>query len=127
MKRNIYLTWSGIETLVVGIFIAFQRHFLQDDPNDRIVHITQHLADVDWTALLIAIGLIATITGATRFNRWHFRSIIIILLGALWCAYFVVFFIQDIHFEGRIQMSTLMTGLIFISILVEARYGGRYK
>lgn len=127
MKRNIYLTWSGIETLIVGVFITFQRHFLQDDPNDRVVHITRHLGDVNWTVLLIAMGVIAAGAGLTSFNRWHFHSIIIILLGALWFAYFVVFFIQDIHFGGRVHMSTIMTGFIFISILMEARYGGRYK
>lgn len=127
MKRNIYLTWPGVKTLIVGAFIAFQHHFLQDDPNDRIVHITHHLGDMDWTVLLIAIGVIAVGTGLTGFNRWHFQSVVIILLGAFWLAYCTVFFIQDIHFSNRIHLKTLMTGLIFISILIDAHYGGRYK
>ncbi|MEE6647754.1 hypothetical protein PS395_00785 [Limosilactobacillus pontis] len=127
MKRNIYLIWSGVETLIVGIFITFRHHFMRDDPNDLIIHVIRHLGDTDWTILLIVIGVIAVGIGLTGFNRWHLQSIAIILLGALWFAYFAVFFIQDIHFGSRFHLSTLMTGLIFISILVEARYGGRYK
>ena len=127
MKRNIYLTWSGIETLVVGLFLSLQRHIMQDDPNDKVVHFTQHLGDVDWAFVMISLGLIATIVGLVRFNRWHFQSLIIILLGAIWCAYFVVFFIQDIHFGGNIQLSTVVTGLIFVSIVIEARFGGGGK
>lgn len=124
MKRNIYLTWSGLETLVVGIFLALQQHIMQDDPNDRVVHFTQHLGDIDWAVVLILLGIVATVTGMTGFNRWHFQPFIIIMLGSLWCAYFVVFFIQDIHFGGRVHLSTIMTGLIFVSIVVEARFGG---
>lgn len=124
MKRNIFLTLTGIETIIVGLYLAFERHVFQDDPNDKFVHVSQHMGDIDWAVILITIGIVATAIGMTKLSRWHAQSIMMIVLSGLWCAYFVVFLIQDIHFPMIIQLKTIMAGFVFIQILVEARFGG---
>ncbi|MBB1099959.1 hypothetical protein H5R88_07595 [Limosilactobacillus sp. WF-MT5-A] len=127
MKRNIFITLIGIETLCVGLALVFQRNLLQDDPNNRLVHAFHHMGDINWSFILIAMGLLATVIGMTNFNRYHAKSIAMIMLSSLWCAYFVTFLLQDIYFPGIIGIKTIMTGFVFIQILVEARYGGDGK
>ena len=118
MKRNIYLSLTGIESLAVGIYLVAKRHMLQDDPHNLPVHVIHHMGDTGWGVALIIVGLIVTAVGLTNFNRWHAKSVMIIAL-------FVAFLLQDIHFPGGgIQLSTVMTGFVFVQILVEARYGG---
>lgn len=125
MKRNIYLSLTGIESLAVGIYLVAKRHMLQDDPHNLPVHVIHHMGDTGWGVALIIVGLIVTAVGLTNFNRWHAKSVMIIALSALWFAYFVAFLLQDIHFPGGgIQLSTVMTDFVFVQILVEARYGG---
>ena len=124
MKKNVFLTLTGIETIVVGLYLAFERHVFQDDPHDKFVHVSQRMGDINWAVILITIGVMATVIGMTKFNRWHAQSIMMIILSGLWCAYFVVFLIQDIHFPMIIQLKTIMTGFVFAQILVEARFGG---
>lgn len=127
MKRNIFLTLTGLETLVIGVFLSFQRHLIRDDPNDRLVHVIHHMGDIDWAFILIAIGLITTVIGMTNYNRHHAETVMMIVLSAVWCAYFVTFLVQDIHFPGIIGIKTIMTGFVFVQVLVEARYGGDEK
>lgn len=124
MKRNIFLTFTGFETLIIGIFLAIKRHYFLDDPHDRFIHVSYHMGDLDWAVILIAIGILVIAVGWTNFNKWHAQSIMIIILSGLWCAYFVAFLLQDLHFPGGIQMHTIMTGCFFLQILVEARFGG---
>lgn len=127
MRRNIFLTLTGLETMVVGLCLALQRHVFQDDPKDKLIHISQHMGEINWAVILITIGILVAMIGMANFNRWHTQSIAMITLSALWCAYFAGFLIQDIHFPGVVGLKTVMTGFIFVQVLVEARFGGGGK
>lgn len=124
MKRNIFLTITGLETLLVGIFLGTQKHTLLDDPHDGFVHITHYMGNVSWSIILITAGLATIAIGLSNFDKWHLQSVALILMSAVWCAYFVVFLVQDLHFSQPLHLGTVLVGMVFLRILVEARYGG---
>ena len=124
MKRNIFLTITGLETLLVGIFLGIQRHILLDDPHDGFVHITHYMGNMSWSIILITAGLATIAIGLSNFDKWHLQSVALILMSAVWCAYFVVFLVQDLHFSQPLHLGTVLVGMVFLRILVEARYGG---
>ena len=93
MEHRRFLIINGFETLATGIFMSIQHHLMQDDPHTRIVHVTQHLGDVNWT---------------------------LIVLGSLWCAYLFAFAVQDFYFHGHFSISTLLMLFVLVGIFVEA-------
>lgn len=124
MKRNIFLTITGLETLLVGIFLGIQNDALLDDPHDRFVHFTYYMGNMTWSIILIIAGLATIAIGLSNCNKWHLQSAALILMSAVWCAYFVVFLVQDLHFSQPLHLGTILVGMVFLRILVEARYGG---
>lgn len=124
MKRNIFLTITGLETLLVGIFLGIQKDALLDDPHDRFVHLTYYMGNMPWSIILITAGLATIAIGLSSFDKWHLQSVTLILMSAVWCAYFVVFLVQDLHFSQPLHLGTVLVGMVFLRILVEARYGG---
>ncbi|MGY0266659.1 hypothetical protein ACW19A_02370 [Limosilactobacillus fermentum] len=118
MGHRRFLIINGFETLATGIFMSVQHHLMQDDPHTRIVHVTQHLGDVNWALILAIVGVYAIMAGACRYEkaqRWA-----LIALGSLWCAYLFAFVVQDLYFPGQIGISTLLTLFVLVGIFVEA-------
>lgn len=119
MGHRRFLIINGFETLATGIFMFVQHNLMQDDPHTRIVHVTQHLGDVNWTLILAIVGVYAIVAGACRCSekaqRWA-----LIVLGSLWCAYLFAFVVQDLYFPGQIGISTLLTLFVLVGIFVEA-------
>lgn len=124
MRRNIFVAFTGLATLAVGMYLLLEHHFMRDDPSDRLVHISQYMGNINWAVILMVVGTVAAVVGLTNYNKYHAYSVMIIILSALWCAYFVAFLIQDIHFGQPIRLGTVLTGYVFVQILVEARFGG---
>ncbi|KRM76193.1 hypothetical protein FC35_GL000694 [Limosilactobacillus coleohominis DSM 14060] len=127
MRRHIFLAYCGFETAVIGLFLFMERQWFMDDQHDKFIHMAHHLGDIDWALMLVCIGLVAMVIGVFDVVKFHSQSVILIILGALWFAYFVVFLLQDIHFHQPIRLATIMTGLNFMFILVETRYGGGWN
>lgn len=119
MEHRRFLIINGFETLATGIFMSVQRHLMQDDPRTKIVHLTHHLGDVNWTLILAIVGVSAIMAGVCRCGektqRWA-----LIVLGSLWCAYLFAFAVQDFYFHGQISISTLLTLFVLVGIFVEA-------
>lgn len=123
MKRNIFLSITGFETMLVGFCVFWGRNLVVDDPSDRLVHIVHHVYDVNWSIALITIGLVAMIIGLTDYSKHNAQLIMLIVLGALWCAYSFAFIVIDIHFHQAIGVMSALTVSVFLRILIEARYG----
>lgn len=124
MRRNIFLSITGFETILVGVCMWWQRQFFLDDPKDKFIHTVHHMAGVNWSIALITVGLVAIVVGLTNYHKHNAQIIVLIVLGGLWCAYSLVFLIMDIHFKQSIGLLSMLTTCVFIRILVEARYGG---
>lgn len=119
MGHRRFLIINGFETLATGIFMSVQHHLMQDDPHARIVHVTHHLGDVNWTLILAIVGVYAIMAGVCRRSeKAQHRALIV--LGSLWCAYLFAFAVQDFYFRGQIGISTLLTLFMLIGIFVEA-------
>lgn len=119
MEHRRFLIINGFETLATGIFMSVQRHLMQDDPHTKIVHVTQHLGDVNWTLILAIVGVSAIMAGACRCSE-KAQRLALIFLGSLWCAYLFAFAVQDFYFHGQISISTLLTLFVLVGIFVEA-------
>lgn len=119
MGHRKFLVTTGFETLATGIFMSVQHHLMQDDPHTKIVHVTHHLGDANWTLILVIVGVCAIMAGSCRYSenvqRWA-----LIALGSLWCAYLFAFAVQDFYFRGQIGISTLLTLFVLVGIFVEA-------
>lgn len=90
MGHRRFLIINGFETLATGIFMSVQHHLMQDDPHARIVHVTHHLGDVNWTLILAIVGVYAIMAGACRYSE-KAQHWALIVLGSLWCAYLFAF------------------------------------
>ena len=122
MKRNIFISLIGVETLSVGCYLWLQQHFMNDDRRSVVAHFMHHLVSPEWATILSIVGVLAIIAGAT--TRHKIQSVAIVVLGGLWFAYFISFTFLDFHFND-FKLSTLLTGFVFLTIVLEARYGRR--
>ncbi|WP_346708981.1 hypothetical protein [Limosilactobacillus oris] len=125
MKRNIFLVFTGLETLAVGVFLMMQRNALMDDPTDRVVHMIHQMGSIEWATLLIVLGAVSLVVGVLDVKKYNIQQVILILFGGLWCAYSLFFWINDIHFGPGLKLGTLLSTFVFVQILFEAYFGKR--
>lgn len=125
MRRHIFLVFIGLETLAVGVFLMLQHNALLDDPNDRVIHMIHQMGSIEWAIMLIGLGVVSLIVGMLNVKQHSVQQIILILLGGLWCAYSLFFWINDIHFGPGLKLGTLLSSFVFIQILFEAYFGRR--
>lgn len=125
MKRNIFLVFTGLETLAVGVFLMMQRNALMDDPTDRVVHMIHQMGSIEWATLLIVLGAVSLVVGVLDVKKYNIQQVILILFGGLWCAYSLFFWINDIHFGPGLKLGTLLSIFVFVQILFEAYFGKR--
>lgn len=125
MKRNIFLFFTGLETLAVGVFLMMQRNALMDDPTDRVVHMIHQMGSIEWAILLMVLGAVSLVVGVLDVKKYNIQQVILILFGGLWCAYSLFFWINDIHFGPGLKLGTLLSIFVFVQILFEAYFGKR--
>lgn len=125
MKRNIFLVFTGLETLAVGVFLMMQRNALMDDPTDRVVHMIHQMGSIEWAILLIVLGAVSLVVGVLDVKKYNIQQVILILFGGLWCSYSLFFWINDIHFGPGLKLGTLLSIFVFVQILFEAYFGKR--
>lgn len=123
MKRNIFLTLTGLETIVVGVFLLIQRNILLDDHNDKVMHFVHQMGNAEWAALLIAVGAAALAIGLLNSNRYGAQTIILIILGGLWLAYAFFFTFSDFHFGKPLHLGDMLAWFVFLQVAFEAYYG----
>lgn len=123
MKRHYFLVFTGLETMAVGVLLLLQKHFFVDSHNNRMVHVIHHMGDPDWAVLLMVIGLVAVLIGATNLQRHGAQKIILIILGGLWFSYSLFFVMNDINSGQPLRLGTLLSCFIFLEIATEAYYG----
>ena len=123
MKRNIFLTLTGLEAIAVGIFLLVQRNILLDDHNDKIMHFAHQMGDPEWAALLIAVGVAALVIGLLSTNKYFIQTAMLIILGGLWLAYAFFFTFSDFHFGKPLHLGDLLAWFVFLQIAFEAYFG----
>ena len=116
----------GSETLACGLIMLLDHSYFADDTKRPVMHFVYGLGGFDWTGTLCVIGLLALIIGIIKVDRIkHVRLdiIMISLLGSLWLAYTVTFFIQDYYGPREaIDLKTVMSLFVFVQILHSAYY-----
>lgn len=121
-RGNTFLVESGVETLTVGVYMAWQQQILKDDPHNPAVHMMHRLlGQPDWPFLMMGLGLIVTVVGLSNVNHAHLSTFLTVLMGGLWFSYSVGFFIQDMDF-GEIKLTTILSFFVFIDIVTHAFY-----
>lgn len=123
MKRNIFLTLTGLETITVGILLLVQRNILLDDHNDKVMHFVHQMGNSEWAALLIAVGAAALVIGLLNINKYFTQTAMLIILGGLWLAYAFSFTFSDFHFGNPLHLGDLLAWFVFLQITFEAYFG----
>ena len=123
MKCNAFLTLTGLETIVVGVFLLIQRNILLDDHNDKVMHFVHQMGNAEWAALLIAVGALALVIGILDVNKYAAQTVILIVLGGLWLAYAFSFTFSDFYFGNPLHLGDLLAWFVFLQITFEAYFG----
>ncbi|MEZ7280409.1 hypothetical protein [Limosilactobacillus fermentum] len=130
MKRNHNLIITSTETICVGLVMLFNQEMIRDDPHNLVVHSVHAFGQIPWVTVLLLVGSASLLVALSGIRKWKMEFIATVVLGGLWASYSVVFLIQDEFFRPTVSVSTVLSGYVFIRILMDAFFnysGGDHK
>ncbi|MCO8299440.1 hypothetical protein [Limosilactobacillus fermentum] len=130
MKRNHNLIITSTETICVGLVMLFNQEMIRDDPHNLVVHSVHAFGQIPWVTVLLLVGSTSLLVALSGIQKWKMEFIATVVLGGLWASYSVVFLIQDEFFRPTVSVSTVLSGYVFIRILMDAFFnysGGDHK
>ncbi|MEK1317882.1 hypothetical protein HCY06_10035 [Limosilactobacillus fermentum] len=110
--------------------MLFNQEMIRDDPHNLVVHSVHAFGQIPWVTVLLLVGSASLLVALSGIQKWKMEFIATVVLGGLWASYSVVFLIQDEFFGPTVSVSTVLSGYVFIRILMDAFFnysGGDHK
>lgn len=127
IKKNHFIIISGLETLVLGAYLIYVQHVFTPVkvplPTPEVERIMEHAQDPWITISMVAVGVLAVITGLWDMNKFKAKRVSLVAMSAIWVSYFVAFIYHDLCYGRAVSLGTILVAFILIRLLADAKWG----
>lgn len=116
---------SGLETLVLGLYLIYVQNLFGDHRPDMIHRIFHHAQDPWMAGMLIVIGTYAITVALLDVNQFMAKRVALTLMSSVWVAYLVIFTWRDLNGHGPVGIGTILIGFVLVRLLLEAVWGDK--
>lgn len=116
---------TGVETLLLGMYLIYVSNVFQEPPTDHFRHIVQHAQDPYLSVMLVTVGTIALVVAVLDTNKFRAKRIALVAMVMVWAAYFMLFLWHDFNTPGPLKFGTLLIGFVLLRLFLELAWGDK--